>query len=671
MQQSYEIGKLYKTINGDETLRGTLHSFTLCFIINGADDVSYTDIMKADELIIKNICLNINGKLIIQNIEAISIGLYLHFKSESNFKESDNFIEYQNLYLDIVKALKANPYSQKKEDILRRLYTLLILRYSLQSYSLADYIHQLSKLDKTEHKNRKRISDFVNAYGTALPELEFKKENLYCEVKSVMALNDSDSNYNYNQHYLIEGLRILPEKDLGVVLDFFETSCNDIDAPIKFIASLSASLYEYLGELFLLSIASPYLGNKKIATEILYGLSIVREVGYNDSLVFIKIYENNNDSGMLIIPLSKMLLSIINSEVTYEGKAYIDGECFKRLEDIIVKYGSSPALQIVDNIAFIKNHENLKTKLLLNLIAQPYFNTKEFLGTIEKVYWYLHSVNSVIQILSAISDKEPFQDLGKNFRNFQENFCKEELDLAIINLIVDNKSSRRYLGNSLFNAYCLQRSFNYNILSLTPLNQYKLWVGLCQNIGEPESYLVSLLSLLDSNSAIVRESFIAKLELLSEDFGRHITEVLEKYSHLYNCPEVLERVKNYIETFYKVNADCKNGIAELNPYNTHYKLIKEFNKLYHRNFSKTIEKGTKENSLLGMMAKTIKLGKGGGWKMPGRENVQKLGHFQSGMVLPRSYFIYPDKYDIMCGIEQKTDRTDAEFEIIIELIANE
>lgn len=673
MIQKYEIAKLYDTINNDDFLDLTLQAYILCLIEKEGDSVLIEDLKEANELISKNICLSVNGLLKIENSAAIAVGFYKYFKTELNFTENNIFESYHNLYLHVAKFLKAEGYASKKEDISRELLTLLIIRFSKNGFLFVHYIDQLEEFDKINPKSRKRIYEFVNAYGNALTEIKAKTEVLYSDLTRLFELTESEATYNSNQYYLLEGLREFTIKKTEQAIVLFEYSCNCNIESGKIITALTAYLYEIHGEIFLSTIAQPYLANDLVAECIFYGLSMVKGIEHVGALSYLKLYESNKDNEVLIVALSKMLLNLISNEIKYNKKEEIDKACFERLENILVNYGALPAIKIIDQMAFIKGHENYKTHLLLTLIDQSYFNMKEFLRVIENVYWRLDDLKSFKQVLTAIADKEPFRDLGKNFKNFINKCDKKELDWTIIELVTDNKSSRRELGNSIFNANRLQSDYmlDYDLLSLAPLTQYKLWVGLCQNIGEPRNYLIALLPLLNSNSETVRESFISKLEELTQDYAGHITKALDDYSHIYKRPEVLERVTKYRDEFFRINADCKEGIAELNPYETQYRLLREFNKLHNRNFSRTIEKGAKENSFLSMIGKTVKLGKGGGWKFPGREGVKKLGHIQTGMVLPRSLFIYPEEYNIQCGIEQRTDWEEEQFDLIIQLIANE
>jgi hypothetical protein len=135
---------------------------------------------------------------------------------------------------------------------------------------------------------------------------------------------------------------------------------------------------------------------------------------------------------------------------------------------------------------------------------------------------------------------------------------------------------------------------------------------------------------------------------------------------------VTERIKTYIENYYIENIDLKKSVSELNPYHTHYKYIKHFNELFSKNMSKSIDKGTRENSFLSILgANTIKLSKGGGFKIGNKNEISPLGKVESGFTMPRSYFINPNKYEIEKRIIIKQDWKNEEFLEIKTFLENE
>lgn len=672
MQKKYHIGKLIAALSDNAALLIALDNYIAVIMEKGLEGVCENDI-DSELLFSENVIVITNNLVRPENYGLVATGLYSYFKSKVSLEIYSEFGEYLGLYKNLSRYFKATGYSPVKEELKRWFMALILLEYTANGGTFAGYIRQLAALEgKT--KGKKQLYEFANAYGSVLSELQIEKDILYADITQLIALTESNVTYNGNQFHLLEGLRDLPAQKRELALSLFDYACQAGLTPGKLISALATGLYESLGLTFLSEVAVLYLGNNAIAERIFLGLSVVKELEVTDACIYLQYFEKYKDTDEYItIALSKMLLRVLESAINFTDNETITLRCIEALEFGMTQYGYRLALQVIDRLTIIEGYVTCKTRLLLHLVAQPYFNTNEFMGVIVRLYWYVHDVESLKRVLSAIADKEPFSDLGKHFTGFQNHCDKNELDLAIIELVTDNRSSRRELGNSLFGAdhNHSRYVFTFDILTLIPLQQYKLWVGLCQNIGEPKHYLVALLPLLNSRSWTVQESFIAKLEELSEDYAGHIVKILEDHLHLHNRPDVIERIRGYSEQFFRINADCKIGISEISPHKTQNKLFKEFNKHYNRSFSRTIEKGAKENSLMSILGKPVKLGKGGGWKISETEGIKKLGHIQTGMTLPRGMFIYPEQYDIMCGLEQSIDRTEEEFDLVRELIKNE
>jgi hypothetical protein len=139
-----------------------------------------------------------------------------------------------------------------------------------------------------------------------------------------------------------------------------------------------------------------------------------------------------------------------------------------------------------------------------------------------------------------------------------------------------------------------------------------------------------------------------------------------------NYTLIIKRIKTYIENYHIDNIDLKKSVSELNPYHTHYKYIKHFNELFSKNMRKSIDKSTRENSFLSILgSNTIQLSKGGGFKIGNKNEISQLGKVESGFIMPRSYFINPNKFELEKGYIIKQDWTDLEFSDIKTFLENE
>ncbi|GAL77269.1 hypothetical protein JCM19274_4982 [Algibacter lectus] len=165
------------------------------------------------------------------------------------------------------------------------------------------------------------------------------------------------------------------------------------------------------------------------------------------------------------------------------------------------------------------------------------------------------------KVVLCIIENKPFENFIKSFQSYLSSVDKIELDKFTIELLTDNQASKRNIGIDIFNHLSSHSpyQFEYSILDLSHILQYKLWVSLTQDFHEPKNRLVALLPLLDSNSELIKESFICKLEEISEDYGGHINKVLEenlnKDNPNYNL--IIVRIKKFIEDYYSKNIDIK------------------------------------------------------------------------------------------------------------------
>ena len=135
---------------------------------------------------------------------------------------------------------------------------------------------------------------------------------------------------------------------------------------------------------------------------------------------------------------------------------------------------------------------------------------------------------------------------------------------------------------------------------------------------------------------------------------------------------MIMKVEKNIESFHNVHTVAKNSLQELNPYTTHYKQIQKFNDLFHKNMNRAINKGTMENSFLSLLdANTVQLAKGGGYRFGAKKEISQLSSFGTSLIMPRSYFINPNQYELEKGVEIRRNWSDDEFTDIIKILADE
>ncbi|HYD91729.1 MAG TPA: hypothetical protein VEA37_09620 [Flavobacterium sp.] len=675
MKELFTAKSAYDRIAEDPIFSQALKLYARHLLENGFEKRGDLKPELTASLLESGICVMEKGLFQIKNHAALAIALYKEYLTDNSINNGETLSGYLECYSKIVEVIKPLSGSRGFEELRSWVLAVAILHSARAGHiSFISYLDALEKQYSESKKNRSDILEFANAFGRVLPELGVMPTKLlFDNIVKLLELTETKADISTLQHLLLSGIRRMASEDTEAALNLFYYSCNT-GGPMamRVVSTLTAGLYDLNGKTFYTTVMQPLLGDNEVAEAILVGLSIVTHPAYAEAVLFFAVYDEQKDNAVYARALVRMLYALLRNGTHYEESEWVKNECFLRMERVISEKDAVTAKTILNDLAFVEGHTDWKTRLLLMTIAQSYFTVKEFMSLIVQVYWYLHDVGSLNVVLTAIADKEPFTDIGQHLESILDEFDKKELDAVVIDLVTSNRAGRRALGNSLFGANRLRKKylFDMDILSLPPLTQYKLWVGLCQNIGQPEHYLAALLPLLNSSSETVRESFTLKLEELAEDYAGHITEILEENLHMHNRPDIIERIKRYIEIYYSTNADLKRNVAELDPRATQSNMIKIFDKLHGRTFSRSIDRGAKKNSLLSLLGKTLMMGKGGGWKDSDGE-IKKMGHIRTGMVLPRSFFIYPNEYNIMCGVEQRIDRNEEDFDLIVNLIANE
>lgn len=240
----------------------------------------------------------------------------------------------------------------------------------------------------------------------------------------------------------------------------------------------------------------------------------------------------------------------------------------------------------------------------------------------------------------------------------------------LIDLLTHSKAHLRFLGTDIFNNLGSQK-FNGNILDLSPIKQYKLWVCLTQAYKEPKYIIPWLLPLIDSQSATVKQCFILKLKEYSENYGRLLTELLQKKLdtlNLNHC-QIMQSIIDHMENHFVQNIYTKQGIRELDPYYSSNKILNDYDSWFNKKARKGI-RGIEKTGFLAFST-TIILAKGGGWKQEDEDEIRKLKKIETKTALPRSYFINPNRYEMEEFDESYKDWKEDDFALIKKWIADE
>ena len=513
------------------------------------------------------------------------------------------------------------------------------------------------------------IFKFIQAYAEILPDLNLNSDevlqNTISQLQSVRA--EDENVYNMPLYSVLTGLKNKCKVDYRIGLELLNKVIEFDESQGNIVIAVVTGLYEKNREQFYNAVLQKIINSEKHLSSILFGLSNVQEISDSDSKLFLQLIEKYSGQESLQISVLSLIFSILKSE----NQQHYD-LCFEKLFAFVEN--EKPAIFILKNINSITDNLEHKKSIILRIIGQPFFTIEKHIVLIGHFFIYNNDFETFKLIVLEIIKLKPFEKFISNFQSYYQGINKTQFDEFLIELLIDNSASKRFIGLEIINLGSIHISyiFSVDILALSPLSQYKLWVSLTLDYHQPDDRFTPLLPLIDSKSEFIRESFLCKLEEASQDYGGQISKILKsnldnsKYSH------VIERVENYISDFYEKYTSLKNSIKEFDPYNTDYKLVRKFNEAFHKKMNRSIDLGVKKNSLLSILGgNTVQLAKGGGWRSSSNKNISQLDKFGTSFTMPRTYFIDPNKYELEMMYLVNKNWTEEEFAEIKTILDNE
>lgn len=609
-----------------------------------------------------------NYKII--DLESVAYGIFCYYKGSLSYDIKPDFFENVEFLKLIDKDFKFNDFISGLSTVKDFFWQYAIFESNKRfGCEFVEYLGSISR-----ENNVKELYKFNNAYSNALHELIINVENLYGNTLRLLFLLTEESSshdgnvINLNFSSVFNGLKRFSESNYLVGSKLLEFALNQEIKNENLISSVITGLYECGRESFFDLYLNNIISEGKYSYLVFFGLSGVTKVSELECDLFIKLFDEFKDN----VKLTRSVLSLLVSVLKSSNEAYFQA-CFERIIDMLDS--ESNAYFILNNICYIDKCESNKADLIVSLINKEFFDFERYIKIINSFFMYIESVECFEKVITELVNKNPFKSVSKVFTSYLHSADKQKLDKFLIKFLIDNKASKRYLARELYEELSSGKSykFAFDVLSLPPVEQYKLWVGLCQGFREPKYYIPALLPLIDSENEIVKESFLCKLEEISEDYGGAILKILNKNLNEQNDNHKLikNRIDKYIESYYNKNVNLKYPIKELNPYHANNKDIRLFNKLHFKNMSQSVQEGAEKDSIFGQLGiGTVQLAKGGGWIIGENRDISKLGSVRSSFSLPRGYFVYPDEFELYMDFEIKADWTQEDFMEIEKFIVS-
>ncbi|WP_336516458.1 hypothetical protein [Pollutibacter soli] len=350
-----------------------------------------------------------------------------------------------------------------------------------------------------------------------------------------------------------------------------------------------------------------------------------------------------------LVQIPRLINALVNrtSEITEENI----NTCFDILFDLLNIKEFEVQISVLNSVRHIDNYDSKKVKLLEKVLTLNHSTEK----LIPHIAWVLYSFKDskfYFDFLITYAYTFKFrinEDVFEHNIPWIRNISPEVFDKDLVHLVIHNDGEIRWLGRILVKTVSAhQNGFELSkaLLHLPAKEQFKFFVSILSYLHDPEMAIPILLPLLESKDDLVVESLLCKLELLTEDYGSLITDILN-----HQWPEkttfqesVISRIHDYLVNHSKI-IDEKNSIKEIDPYYTQQRFLNEYLKVYTKNLQQGVSENVDQKSQFLRFAKKVVVAKSGGWKNPGSGEITKLSTFSTKMTLPISYFISPDNYE--------------------------
>jgi len=600
-----------------------------------------------DELLANGILVEHQGKLAVNESASFTQAMYEYFSSRYGFELSNNFnvtVDFYNKILQnfIVENKIILGFIEQKRNLL-----IYLIKASNRGYgeTFKEFILSLNKI-----LNGQFLYAFTTAFFKCLDELDIDAENLYASIRHLHEQVVSDAYYNLNVSEVISGIQTYCRKNSNngeMLLNIHDKNENSPIVNIQ--AAILVGLYH---------------NNPSKEIERIKELA-KREINHQTiACAAFGFYPKDEEEGAILLDVLDSIKStsenyLINLPRIYgrflrnENITKVESKmkCFQKIQALldfdllVIKKATLWELQ------FVEGHQAEVFEIIDSLNESVlddnlYKSVNEVLaGFSEQKYFF--------QFLRRFSVNNKLKFESKSFNLPISKFKKEDpMDFSknLIQMLIDNDGGVRFIGKRILSHLTIvmhpNYNFGYDILNLSALDQYKLWVVVFQGTPEPKYTFPLLLPLRKSKYPFVREAFICKLEELIESYTSSVMSVLKEHLDLTDDEDnkLLQRIELRNEEFNSFY-DKKVKVKELNPLYTQAELYELYQEGFGISLSKSVEDSVEKNSSVIHLFKTITLAKGGGWKHNSGGQVSQLSNIEVSFQLPREYYIKPELFD--------------------------
>jgi hypothetical protein len=583
-------------------------------------------------------------KVTVRNFKAIAVGSLPLFEKLFTFSWSDDADSIMKFYSQIEEHFDGQGYIAGKHEFSQQILEYLLVEFKIK-YN-GDIFKVVQNFTKSDHE----IYDFSNSLEETLPKLNLTTDEiigmltwLADEIKV-----EQENVVDLNLPAIGRGLRALCSQKPLQGHELFRKCVVAAPQQLqRFHPSILSGLIDQ--DITFLKKVKEIIQHPTLQPTVVCALG---STIYNNATPYRKFIDIVESVAAPIenyyLELPRFYTSIIESE--YHKDEKLVDYCFDKLISLVKINNKQLHAQVLMQLRNVKNFDQKIGLVLSELISQNYFD-ESYVPGISNMFYNHADCASFFQIFRQLALKLipnlPLEKMANDYRMLR-NKNKSSFDQGLVDLLIDDIGYLRMLGTRMLIRVSMGHNvsgFGYDVLSLPTVSQYKLVITLAEDFHEPNEVLPYFIPLISSAYDLVRELTLHKIEILSENFGQAVVDVLKERLDLSNIihSESLIRITEYLERF-ESELDKKRGIKELDPSLTMYKYLKQYHISRDKNMRERMNKETDKNSFLSFIP-TVNLMKGGGWKAPTENKVSKLGTIQTTMRLPREYVLSPQQFD--------------------------
>lgn len=636
----------YKINNDDPNLKVAVQDLLKLVLTKKQFRFDINEIQTNHELLLENnVLLLKDTKLEISFSAMFYNELLLHFSPIFSFKLTNEisltFAFVENVQIALKSDLNVN-YGIAQFFKNFRSFLLHYTNTELKE-DFSQFIQTLSK------ESEQLLYDFNSAYCNILPYLKIDENLIFSNANHLMKVLQSDVMFNANIGIVGKSLKeycILNIESGKKLLAYSLSAENNSNV----VTPVLAGIYDSERELMWEELMSLQKQDDNTVSLLLAFSSIGVLNNTEAKWQFEFINSLNHESDIAKINLPRFYVSLINDKNLTDIE--LKKKCFTKIGDLIISTNQNVRNFVLREMQFIDETSLNTIDVIIKLFRTPDFDhsTMQNIGRIFSSYQHLESFLELLKAYVVIFKKPCDLDNFKPTLDYFNTNFKESFSEQIIKLITNNSGGFRNLGHRIIDCIKPHRgkfSFASDLLKLNSITQIKIIVSVFNEVKEPKNSIPLVSPLLKSPYQKIVDTLTWKLELMTEDYGKAVINVLTSELDL-TIPaneNLINRITKYRIDFYQ-KIDEKNKIKEFDPVNTHSKYYRLFFENYGKSFNKYAAESHKGKSMFNQLGvKTVILSKGGGWKTNGKDSVSKLGKIEVSFLIPRTSFINPEFYD--------------------------